>query len=766
MKLIRKVVKFGNGSFRYIMKAQNDGESHILGRVAPELYQRIGQILCPYEEIVFALPADLNLDGYFDSCALFITNARIISFDPQHENGMHQIDIVDIKRAQIEEMYGNSVFNVVTKDGEIELNRYTHRVSMLYNDVCDYMNSDNERDGYTDFNAKDEKTSKGHRCPNCGRVLGRRSNVCPNCIDKKKVLTRLMGYVKPYMEITIMGLICSIIVAAIGLAPPYLTKILVDEVVNTKSLYSLRNIVLGLLMIYIAQAIFGGLRIYLLRYLSTHIVFDIRQEAFAKAQYLTVSYYDKRSTGSIMSRINSDTRELQNFIIQATQEMLVQFLTLIGIGIIMFSMHWQLAILTLMPVPIIIFISKRFSDKIHPLYHRVWRRRSKMNAVLSDSIPGIRVTKAFTGENREINEYASRGEDLLEEQLRVARMNSKFNPIISFLVALGGLLVWGLRGYWMITKPEILTLGTLVAFISYMGRFYAPVEFFARMNDSIQQAATSAERVFEIIDAVPEPNIDEGMILDDVKGKIQFQDVGFYYEKGENVLEDINLTIEPGETVGLVGSTGSGKSTIVNLLMRYYEPIEGKILLDDIDLSDIDMQSLREHTGIVLQDPFLFRDTIANNIAYGNPGVSIEQIIEAAKIANAHEFISKLPDAYDTHLGERGIGLSGGERQRISIARAVIRDPHVLILDEATSAVDTHTEKLIQEAIDRLIYDRTTIIIAHRLSTLRKADKIVVLEDGKIVEVGSHNDLMKRQGKFYEMIQMQADMGTDMLKAI
>lgn len=318
----------------------------------------------------------------------------------------------------------------------------------------------------------------------------------------------------------------------------------------------------------------------------------------------------------------------------------------------------------------------------------------------------------------------------------------------------------------MITRPDLLTLGTLVAFINYMGRFYGPVEFFARMNDSIQQAATSAERVFEIIDAIPEPNIEEGMVLDSIKGSLKFEEVGFYYNKGENVLEDINLTIEAGETVGLVGSTGSGKSTIVNLLMRYYEPTEGSILLDGIDLREIDMQSLREHTGIVLQDPFLFRDTIANNIAYGNPDVSIEQIIEAAKTANAHEFISKLPDAYDTHLGERGIGLSGGERQRISIARAVIRDPHVLILDEATSAVDTHTEKLIQEAIDRLIQNRTTVIIAHRLSTLRKADKIVVLDDGKIVEVGTHNELMERQGKFYSMIQMQADMGTDMLKVV
>ncbi len=745
-----------------VMNTNKDAGSLNLRQVAPKFSRRVQEILNLGEKIELSLPADLSMEGYYQACALFVTNQRLISFDTSHLEGIREVPLIDIKYAEVERMYGNSIFKVITKDGIIQLNRFSNTVSDLFNDACEFINSKEEID--KKGTKSSHRGSNKQRCPECGRVLRRRMSVCPFCIDKRKVLIRLLGYIKPYWKVAVIGLVCSILVTATELVPPYLTKTLIDEVVLKKDLQFLWTIVGALLFLYVAGGLFGGFRNYLLRYLAQHIVFDLRKETFTKLQSLSIAYYDKRSTGAIMSRVSNDTQQLQGFIIQATQDALIQIITLVGIGVIMFSMDWKLAALTLLPVPFVVIVSKIFAEKIHPIYHRVWRRRSRMNAILADSIPGVRVIKAFTGEDHEIKRFTNQIKQFMEERLRVGRMISVFRPSISFLVTLGGLIIWGLGGYWVITQPERLTLGTLVAFINYMWRFYIPVRFLADMSDSLQQAVTAAERVFEILDATPEPQGQSGMILKDIKGQLEFRDVAFYYEKGVDVLEDINLRIKPGETIGLVGPTGSGKSTIANLLMRYYEPTEGEILLDGIDIRDINLNSWRSQIGIVLQEPLLFRDTIANNIAYGKPDATMEEIIESAKIANAHDFISHLPDGYDTRLGERGIGLSGGERQRISIARAVIKDPRIIILDEATSAVDTQTEKLIQEAIERLIENRTTIIIAHRLSTLRKAHRIVVMEDGRIVEIGTHDQLMNKKGSFYRMVQMQADMGTDMLK--
>ena len=720
------------------------------------------------EKLELSIPADYSLAGKYETSALYVTNKQLISFDSGHNDGVLQIYFGKIEYTGVERMYGNSFFYVVTDKGETKLNRFSNKVVDLFEAVSEFINLDldKEESNKKQTAPKDLFNKKRNRCAKCGRTLRRNSSLCPSCIDKRKVIVRLINYILPHWKRALTALFFSIITTLASLMPPYLTKVLVDDVLTKGNLQRLQIIVIFLLMTFAIEAIGGGIKGYLLRSLAEKIVLILRTQVFSKAQLLTIKYYDKSSTGSIMSRISNDTQQLQSFILRISQDVFIQFLTLIGIIVIMFSLNWQLTLLSFIPVPLVIIGSKIFAKRMRPLYLRMWRRRSKLNSILSDTIPAIRIIKAFTSEQRTVELYEKQSEELLNEQLRAAKTANIYSPIVSFIVMLGGLVIWGLGGYWVITSPEKLSLGILVAFIAYMGRFYGPVQFFANLNDSAQQALTAAERVFEILDAEPEPDFGKGVKVDGIKGELEFKNVSFFYEKSKNVLNNINLKIKLGETIGIVGATGSGKSTIANLLLRFYDPSEGKIILDGIDTKELDLEYLRLNIGYVLQEPILFRENIRNNIAYSRPEASMEEVIQAAKIANAHNFICKFPDAYDTMLGERGVGLSGGERQRISIARAILKNPRILVLDEATASVDSETEKLIQEAIERLIQNRTTIIIAHRLSTLKKADRIVVMEDGCIVELGTHEELMEKQGKFYNMVKMQELTGKDMFEGV
>jgi ATP-binding cassette subfamily B protein len=491
-----------------------------------------------------------------------------------------------------------------------------------------------------------------------------------------------------------------------------------------------------------------------MRKAGSRTVTRLRNDIYAKAQYLPMTFYDKISTGSVFSRISSDTNNLQSFMLRITQEAVVQAFLALGIIVIMLSLNWKLTLLSLIPVPIVVLGARYFGKKISPIYRRIWRRWSSVSAILSDTLPGIRVIKSFTSEQRAINKFNAYNDEWLKEDMRASVLANIFPNAVTFFVTCGSLLIWGIGGKWAI--DEEITLGMLVSFISYASMFYGPVNFFASLNDGYQSALTSAERILDIIDAEPEQNFGKGNTVESLKGKIEYRNVNFSFDKIKKTLTNINLTIEPGDIVGIVGTTGSGKSTLVNLLMRFYDNYEGEILVDGINIKDIDIQSFRNQIGYVQQEALMFRDTIFNNIAYSNPSATVEEVIHAADVANAHSFIAKLPDGYDTMLGERGTGLSGGERQRLSIARAVLKNPSILIFDEATAAVDSETEELIQTAIERLIRGRTTLMIAHRLSTLRKANKIIVVDKGEIIECGSHEELMALKGKYYKLIEIQS----------
>jgi ATP-binding cassette subfamily B protein len=418
----------------------------------------------------------------------------------------------------------------------------------------------------------------------------------------------------------------------------------------------------------------------------------------------------------------------------------------------LFAMNWKLALLVLIPAPLITLVGMGFWRFVRTLMHRVWQRWGRLNAILNESLSGLRVVRAFAQEQREISRFTQRSSELIGSVITVERTWAMLFATISLFTAMGTLLVWYVGGRQVL--GETMTLGTLMAFLFYLGMFYAPLQSLSWLINWASRSLTAAERLFEILDTPPETDEPDAIPMPRIEGKVEFRNVVFGYEKHRPVLKGISFVVEPGEMVGLVGHSGAGKTTTINLLCRFYDVDEGEILIDGIDIRKIRRSDLRRQIGLVPQDTFLFSGTIAENIAFAKPDATKEEIIRAAKIANAHDFIvTQKPDSYDTQVGERGQALSSGERQRIAIARALLPDPRIIILDEATSQVDVETERQIQEAIERLVKGRTTFAIAHRLATLRSANKLIVLKEGQIAEIGTHDELMQKQGEFYRLVQ-------------
>lgn len=724
----------------------------------PQLEKKANELLCGATPLMCVV-GDLRLDGKYGESALLICADRVIAVNPQLPGDGIMLLFEDLDEVKVKRLYGNAIFRVKKSDGTtVDLLRFTYSATDLCDAIADFITK--VKDG-SDVDEQLEVVKITYNnlrcfCPKCGRKLASPEADCMNCKGKGKMVEVLLGYIKPHIKMLIVSIILSVITTGMALVPPYITKTMVDDIIPNKNMRMLVIIILVLIGVYLTQYGLGALRAYLLRITGDSIIVDLKKDIYAKAQYLPMKFYDKTSTGSIINRINSDTTQLQNFMLRITQEAVVQFFLMIGIIIIMLVMNWRLALFSLVPVPVVALLSRYFGKKLSPMYRRLWRRSSSISTILADTIPSIRVVKSFTSEKKTIDRFSKYVDDWMREDKNAAKTASIFPNAITFFVTCGSLLIWFIGGHYVIEGTTDLTLGILVSFISYASMFYAPVNFFASLSDSYQNALASTEKILDIITAEPEHNFGAGNAPKFLEGKVEFRNVNFSFERSKKILNDINFVIQPGETVGIVGTTGSGKSTIINLLMRFYDDYEGEILVDDINIKDIDMDFFRSRIGYVQQEPLMFRDTIFNNIAYSLPGAHVDQVINAADIANAHTFISRLPDSYDTTLGERGVGLSGGEKQRLSIARAVLKNPNLMIFDEATSAVDSETEKLIQDAIDQVIRGRTTFMIAHRLSTLKKANRILVVDKGRIIENGSHDELMALKGKYYKLINIQS----------
>ncbi len=711
------------------------------------------------EKLLFSIVGDLSLDEKYSESAMLITSCRAVFIDDTYDNGFFSAAFSDIAKVTVKRMYGNVRMDVEFRSGEtMTVFRYTYAVADLCDVAASFINavaSGGSVDAEMDA-VKAVYENKMRVCPKCGRPLIRPGAECIKCQSKGKLLSKLLKYVKPQLGLLIAALIMSMMSTALALLPPSLTQRLVDEVLPNDDINGLITIVFVLLGSYLIGTLLNATRGYTLRIAGDRIVRYLRNDVYEKAQHLPMKFYDKTSTGSVINRIAGDTNTIQAFMLRISQEIIVQFFMLVGITVIMFLKDWKLSLLALCPVPIVVLGAKYFSRKIAPFYRKIWKRWAAVSGVLTDTIPCVRVVKSFAGEERATEKFKRYNDEWYKVDTNSAKITTTFPPIVNFVVTCGSLLIWGIGGKWTIIGYGGLTVGLLVAFLSYVSMFYGPVNFFAYLSDSYQGALASAERVLDILDAEPEADLGKGNCPEKIKGKIEFKNVNFSFDRAKKTLSDINLTIEPGDIVGIVGTTGSGKSTLINLFLRFYDNYEGEILLDGVNIKDIDLSYFRSRIGYVQQEPMMFSDTIFNNIAYGVPDAHIEQVINAADIANAHDFIILQPDGYDAMLGERGVGLSGGERQRISIARAVLKNPSILVFDEATASVDSETENQIQEAIERLISGRTTLMIAHRLSTLRKANKIVVVDKGRIIECGTHDELMAKKGKFYRLIQIQS----------
>lgn len=701
------------------------------------------------EDVVYSLPFDINekaeqVNGY---CVIYEHSVSVWMDDRIYE----EFKLTNYEEYECIQMQGCCM--LVGKSGQSvhKICSFTHTWFVRYAELCKLLNHYVRTGELVEQNGEDEPN-----CSSCGLPLDG-AKECPFCAEKTTNLLRLLQRTLPYKKLLIVSIVATILANVVFVVLPYIQKVIIDEYITNGNTMD-RRFVLCCIAIISMLGINWFLEYINLKASATVALCfgrDLRNELFEKTQQLSMSAIAKRTPGDLINRVNHDAQRLQDFVTANGKDAMVKLFSVVLLTVLLFYMDPSLAWMVLLPMPLVLFVVRKLYRMMHLRYARVWRLRAKYSSLLHDILYGIREVKTYGNETREIQRYENASEEWMKSSVAAEVVWNLTVPLAQFILTIGTYFVLYFGGT-MVLKQE-LTLGELVQYTTYVSMLYEPLTWLMNIPRLLADTTVSAARVFEIIDDVEDIADKDNAVRIPMRGSISFENVSFGYQVYHPVLKSINCNIQAGEMIGIVGHSGTGKSTFINLLMRLYECTEGCIKIDGIDIRDIAQESLRSQVGVVLQETFLFEGSIYENISYSKPDASIEEVIEAAKIANAHDFIVKLPEGYHTKVGSKGHSLSGGERQRIAIARAILHNPKILILDEATASLDTQTEKQIQEALDRLTKGRTTIAIAHRLSTLHNADRLLVLDKGQVAEMGTHEELMQIKGVYYKLVMAQRE---------